>query len=146
MGRRSRGASSLSPLDASRPGVSPAVSAGSRLGVTTRRIVLSVGVIALLIGFVALLVPVSTSDGNGGNINCGNGLSSDVSAARDANNNSVAGVPILNQVVPHNDYVAQCESKLSSRRAWTIPLALLGAVAAGGSMLVGGRTGADQRR
>ena len=106
----------------------------------TRRIVLVLGAVAVLIGFIALLIPVSTSDGNGGSINCGNGLSSDLSAARDANNNSVAGVPILNQVVPHTDYVAQCQSKLSGRRAWTIPLAVLGAVAAGSSMLIGGRT------
>ena len=114
----------------------------------TRRIVLIVGAVALLIGFIALLVPVSTSDGNGGRINCGNGLSSNLSAARDANNNSVASVPILNQVVPHNDYVAQCQSELSGRRAWTIPLAVLGAVAAGGSLLIGpeARTGVGRGR
>lgn len=99
-----------------------------------------VGAVALLIGFIALLVPVSTSDGNGGSINCGNGLSSDLSAARDANNNSVASVPVLNQVVPHDDYVAQCESGLSGRRSWAIPLAVVGALAAGGAMLIGGRT------
>ncbi len=106
------------------------------------------GAVALLIGFIGLLIPVSTSDGNGGSINCGTGLTSDLSAARDANNNSVANVPILNQVVPHNDYVAQCQSKLSGRRAWTIPVAVLGAVVAGGSMLMGNRTraGLDQRR
>jgi hypothetical protein len=103
---------------------------------------------ALLIGLIALLIPVSTSDGNGGSISCGTGLSSDLSAARDANNNSVASVPILNQVVPHNDYVAQCESKLSGRRAWTIPVSVLGALAAGSSMLIGGRSsaGLNQRR
>lgn len=115
---------------------------------STRRIVLAAGIAALLIGFIALLMPVSTSDGNGGSITCGNGLSSDLPAARSANNNSVAGVPILNEVLPHNDYVAQCESKLSGRRAWTIPLAVLGAVAASSSMLVGGRirTGVDPGR
>ncbi len=102
-----------------------------------RRIVLALGVAALLIGFIALLVPVSASDGNGGSINCGTGLSSDLSAAQDANNRSVASVPILNEVVPHIDYVAQCQSELSARRSWAIPLAALGAVAAGGAMLMG---------
>lgn len=113
-----------------------------------RRIALAVGAAALLIGFIALLLPVSASDGSGGSINCGTGLSSDLSAARDANTESVANVPILNQVVPHTDYVAACQSELSGRRAWTIPLAVVGAVAAGGSMLVGGRprSGVDQRR
>ena len=104
---------------------------------TTRRTILALGVAALLIGFIALLIPVSTSDGNGGSIHCGTGLSSDLSAAQEAINRSVASVPILNQVVPHIDYVAQCQSALSSRRSWSIPLAVLGAVAAAGSLVVG---------
>lgn len=109
---------------------------------TTRRLTLALGAVALLIGLIALLVPVSVSDGNGGSINCGTGLSSDLSAAQDANNRSVANVPILNQVVPHTDYVAECQSGLSGRRSWSIPIAVLGALVAGGSMLVGGRPGA----
>lgn len=113
---------------------------------TTRRLVLALGMAALLIGFIALPIPVSVSNGNGGSINCGTGLSSDLSQARDANNSSVAGVPILNQVVPHSDFVADCQSKLSGRRAWSIPLAVIGALAAGGSMLVGGRTRAAADR
>ena len=102
--------------------------------------VLIAGVVALLIGVIALLMPVSTSDGNGGSISCGNGVAADLSAARDANNTSVAGVPILNQVVPHADFVAQCESALSARRAWSIPVAVIGLLVAGGSMFVGDRS------
>ena len=104
---------------------------------TTRRIALGLGVAALLIGFIALVIPVSTSNGNGGSINCGTGLSSDLSAAREANSRSVASVPILNQVVPHTDFVAECQSALSSRRSWSIPLAAIGAVVAGASLLTG---------
>lgn len=107
---------------------------------TTRRLVLVLGAAALLIGSIALLIPVSTSNGNGGSIGCGTGLSSDLTQAREASNNSVAGVPVLNEVVPHRDFVADCQSKLSARRAWSIPLAVLGAVTAGSSMLVGDRT------
>ena len=113
---------------------------------TARRVVLLAGIAALLIGVIALLLPVSTSDGSGGSIACGNGLSADMSAARDANNSSVAGVPILNQVVPHTDFVAQCQSEVSGRRAWAIPVAVLGLLVAGGSMFVGDRAGAGQRR
>lgn len=94
------------------------------------------GVAALLIGVIALLLPVSTSDGSGGSISCGNGLSADFAGARDANNRGVAGIPILNQVVPHTDFVAQCQSEVSGRRAWSIPVAVLGLLVAGGSMLV----------
>ncbi|MGI9124108.1 MAG: aminopeptidase, partial [Mycobacterium sp.] len=76
----------------------------------TRRLVLLASLAALVVGFVALLIPVSTSNGSGGVIGCGSGLSSDLSAAREANSNSVAGVRILKQVLSHNDYVAQCNS------------------------------------
>jgi hypothetical protein len=50
-----------------------------------------------------------------------------------------ANVPILNQVVPHTDYLAQCESSLSSRRAWSVPVALIGAVAVVAALLLRGR-------
>ncbi len=106
---------------------------------STRRLVLALGAAALLIGLIALLIPVSAPDGNGGRISCGNGLASDLSAAQDANNRGIANVPILNEVVPHVDYVAQCQAELSGRRSWAIPLAVLSAVAAGASMLIGGR-------
>lgn len=108
----------------------------------SRRVVLLAGLAALLIGVIALLLPVSTSNGNGGNIHCGNGIAADMSAARAANDSSVAAVPILNQVVPHADSVAQCQSEVSGRRAWAIPVAVLGLLVAGGSVLAGDRAGA----
>lgn len=108
---------------------------------TARRLSLALGAAALLIGLIALLVPVSVANGNGGSIDCGTALSSDLAVAQDANSRSVANVPILNQVVPHMDYVAECQSGLSSRRSWSIPIAALGALVAGGSTLLGGRPG-----
>jgi hypothetical protein len=52
----------------------------------------------------------------------------------------VASIPILNQVVPHTDFVALCQSALSSRRSWTIPVAAIGAIALAGTFFVrGGR-------
>ena len=106
------------------------------------------GLVALAIGVIALLIPVSVPDGNGARIDCGSAVAADLSAAREANNHSVAGVPILNQVVPHTDFVAGCESELSGRRAWSIPVAVLGLVVAGGSALVGSgpRTGSRQQQ
>lgn len=106
-----------------------------------RRLVLLVGAVLLVAGVIALLVPVSTSDGNGGSIGCGNAISADLSAAREANSKTVANVPILNQVVPHSDYVAQCQSAVSQRRAWSIPLTVIGVLVAAGSLVVGGRRG-----
>lgn len=115
---------------------------------TARRLVLLLGAALLVIGVIGLLVPVSTSDGSGGSIGCGTAVAADYTAARDANNRSVAGVPILNQVVPHTDFVAQCNSALSGRRSWSIPVTVIGLLVAAGSMLVGGpaRASADRLR
>lgn len=112
-------------------------------GVTVRRLVLVVGAVILLVGIIGLLVPVSVSDGNGGNLGCGNALASNLSNARAANNKSVANIPVLNQIVPHTDFVAECQSALSSRRSWAIPVAVIGAIAVVASVFVrGGRAGA----
>ena len=110
---------------------------------TVRRLIIGVGAVLLLAGVIGLLAPVSISDGNGHSIGCGNAVATDLSAARNANNNSVANIPILNQVVPHTDYVAQCQSSVGSRRVWAIPLAVVGIIAIGGTLLMG-RQGAPQ--
>jgi hypothetical protein len=113
---------------------------GKERGMTVRRFVLVLGAVALVIGIIGLLVPVSVSDGKGGSLGCGNAAISNLSTAREANNNSVASIPILNQVVPHTDFVAECQSALSGRRSWTIPVAVIGAVAVAASLFVrGGR-------
>ncbi|MBW0020221.1 MAG: aminopeptidase [Mycobacterium sp.] len=96
---------------------------------TVRRLIIAVGAVLLLAGLIGLLIPVSVSDGNGGSISCGNGIASDLSAAKAANEKNGGNIPILNQLVPHTDFVAQCESSVSSRRAWSIPLTLVGVVA-----------------
>jgi hypothetical protein len=108
-----------------------------------RRLILGVGAVLLLAGIIGLLVPVSISDGNGHSIGCGNAVATDLSAARNANNSSVAGVPVLNQIVPHTDYVAQCQSSVGGRRAWTIPLSVVGIIAIGGTLLTGRRGAAS---
>ncbi len=105
--------------------------------VTLRRLILGVGAVLLLAGVIGLLAPVSISDANGHSIGCGNAVATDLSAARSANNNSVANIPILNQIVPHTDFVAQCQSSVGSRRTWSIPLAVIGLLAIGGALLTG---------
>ncbi len=106
---------------------------------TVRRLIIAVGAVLLLAGVIGLLVPVSVSDGSNGSgghsIGCGNGIATDLSAARSANDNGVANIPILNQVVPHTDYVAKCQSAVGSRRAWSIPVAVLGLIAVAGALL-----------
>jgi hypothetical protein len=105
---------------------------------TVRRFVLVLGAVALVVGIIGLLVPVSVSDSNGGSLGCGNAVISDLSSARKANNNSVASIPILNQIIPHTDFVAECQSALSSRRSWTVPVTVVGAIAIVAALFVRG--------
>jgi hypothetical protein len=104
-----------------------------------QRLILLAGAVALIIGVIGLLVPVSVPGPDTGSIGCGNGVVMDLSAAREANNNNLANLPVLNQIIPHSDYVAQCQSAVSGRRAWTIPVAVVGLVVIAGSFFVGGR-------
>ena len=78
----------------------------------TRRLVLLVGAAVLIAGVIALLVPVSVT-GDGQSIGCGNAVATDLSEAEAANGKTVANVPILNQIVPHTDYVATCQEAVS---------------------------------
>lgn len=100
-----------------------------------RRLILLVGAAVLTAGVIALLVPVLVSGDDGRSIGCGNAVAADLSDARAANDKTLANVPILNQIVPHTDYVAECEKAVSSRRSWSIPLAVVGALAVAGSFL-----------
>ena len=107
-----------------------------------RRLILLVGAVALIAGVIGLLVPVSVPGPDNGSIGCGNALVQDLSAAREADNNNPVNLPILNEVIPHTDYVTQCQSALSNRRAWTIPVTVVGLVVMAASFFVGGRAGA----
>jgi hypothetical protein len=107
-----------------------------------RRLILLVGAVVLVVGVIGLLMPVSVPGSDNGSIGCGSALASDSSAAQQADNQNPANLPIINQVLPHSNYVAQCESAVSSRRAWTIPVAVVGLVVIAGSFFVGGRAGA----
>ena len=107
-----------------------------------RRLVLLAGAVLVIAGVIALLIPVSVS-GPDGKIGCGNAIASDLSAAREADDRTGANVPVLNQFIPHTNLVAECQSALSTRRAWSIPLTVVGVLAIGGSLLVRGRTTAS---
>ena len=108
---------------------------------TARRMLLLVGAVLLVAGIIALLVPVSAS-GNNGSVGCGNAVASDLSAARDKDNSNPGNIPIIGGVIQsiapstQTSYVAECNSALSTRRAWSIPLAVLGVLLAAGSFLV----------
>ncbi|EUA65759.1 hypothetical protein I553_8159 [Mycobacterium xenopi 4042] len=45
-------------------------------------------------------------------------------------------IPIVSQLVPHRNYVAECNSELSGRRSWSIPLTVIGAITVVGALFV----------
>ncbi|RAV18274.1 aminopeptidase [Mycolicibacterium sp. GF69] len=109
-----------------------------------RRLLLLVGAVILLIGVIALLVPVSISGPDGQKISCGNAIAADDTAASQANSNDpnqLKNLPIIDELTEDpRDYVAECNSAIGDRRMWSIPVAIIGLVVLAGSFLVGGRT------
>jgi hypothetical protein len=103
--------------------------------VTVRRLIMVLGAVILLAGAIGLLIPVSVPDGSGGSIGCGNAIASNLQSARSANDKSGANIPIVGQLVPHTDYISECQSSLSSRRSWSIPVAAVGLVVIVGAAL-----------
>ena len=106
-----------------------------------RRLILLVGAVALIVGVVGLLMPVSVPGPDNASIGCGNGI---VPICRPRGRRTTTTPPTcrsLNEIIPHSDYVAQCQSAVSGRRAWTIPVAVVGLVVIAGSFFVGGRAG-----
>ena len=101
------------------------------------RLFLLVGAVAVVAGLIGLLVPVSIPGPDGGSIGCGNGVVLDLSNAKDVDDRNLANLPVLNQVIPHKDYAPACQSAVSGRRAWTIPVTAIGLVVIAGSFFVG---------
>lgn len=89
-----------------------------------RNVLVAAAVLAA--GVVGLLLPVSVFDGNSSTVGCGNALVADESGPRAANVTPVPGAPVIDQAVPHPDFVVACDSAISGRRHWAIPLVIVG--------------------
>jgi hypothetical protein len=106
-----------------------------------RWLIALVGAVVLIVGVVGLLMPVSIAGPDGQSIGCGNAVAADYSSAREVDSRNPVNLPIIDEVIPHTDYVAQCQSSVSERRTWSIPVAVIGLVVLVGGFLVGGRAG-----
>ncbi|CAA0096552.1 Uncharacterised protein [Mycolicibacterium vanbaalenii] len=93
-----------------------------------RLIFVAVGAVALLVGIVGLVVPVSVSAGQGEAVSCGSAIAPDLSAARANDDASEANVPVFGEVLVDPNYVRLCEKDLEDRRLWTITLGAVGAL------------------
>lgn len=105
-----------------------------------------VGAVLLVVGVVGLLMPVSVTGPDSQSVGCGNGIAADTSGAQGLDNSNPANLPIINQIVPHTDYVSMCNSAVSGRRSWSIPVAIIGLVVVAGAFVVGGRAGSVRAR
>jgi hypothetical protein len=82
-------------------------------------LILIVGAALVGIGLLALNFPVflNAYDQWGWQIKCGTGYDTNLMQAE-----------IASQATPQENFVDQCQSALAMRRAWTIPVALIGSV------------------
>lgn len=118
-----------------------------------RMLVLVAGAALLIAGLIGLLVPASASgndlQGNKVSVGCGvpiaGGDTKDAeqkdqnlgnAAANGANN---LGLPGVANAIPQTHFVAACNSAVNTRLAWTIPLAVAGALVIAGSFAMRGR-------
>lgn len=104
---------------------------------TVRRIILFAGAVALIVGVAGLLTPVSVSPAYR-TVGCGTAVAADLTEARANDDGSAANVPVDGEVLADIDYTRLCQMELTDRRMWTIPLAVMGVLAIGGSFIGGG--------
>ncbi|HZQ33562.1 MAG TPA: aminopeptidase [Mycobacterium sp.] len=119
-----------------------------------RVLALIVGAALLIAGVIGLLVPASASSndlqGSNESVSCGVPIAGgDTSKAEEkdknlgnavANGANSLGLPGVANATPQTHFVAACNSAINTRLAWTIPLAIVGALVLVGSFAVGRRT------
>ena len=93
-----------------------------------RGILAFLGVVAVIVGVVGLLAPVSVSP-EGVSVRCGSAVAADLSAARAHDDGSAANVPVPGGVVTDTNFEQLCRQELTDRRVWTITLAAAGGLA-----------------
>lgn len=105
-----------------------------------RLMTLGLGVVALLVGIVGLLAPVSAS-AEGKVIGCGSVIAPDLSAARANDDAHAANVLVLGELAADANYTRLCDMNLEDRRLWTITLGALGGLVAAAAVAQGVMSG-----
>jgi hypothetical protein len=85
---------------------------------------LLIGAAVMIAGVVGLLLPVSVWNGSS-TVGCGNAIVAEKPAPSTTNLGHIS-VDVPEQAISHPDYAAQCDSAISSRRHWGIPLVIVG--------------------
>lgn len=105
-----------------------------------KRLAVMLGLVALLVGVVGLLTPVSVSPERQV-VDCGSALVPDLSEAQTLDDGNAANVPVDGGLLVDVAYTDLCRAELHDRRVWTVSLAVAGVavVAAVGVLGVGSR-------
>lgn len=98
------------------------------------------GVVALVVGLVGLVAPVSVSL-QAQTVGCGSPIAPDFSGARAHDDRGAANVPVPGGIVADVNFTRLCEMELQDRRIWTITLAAVGAL-----LIVGAAVSAARSR
>src|SRR6185437_15505155 len=85
---------------------------------------LVIGAAVLIAGIVGLLLPVGVWNGSS-TVGCGNAVAAQ-HPAPSTTSPGQTNVEAPEQAAPHPNYAALCDSAISSRRHWAIPLVIVG--------------------
>jgi hypothetical protein len=86
---------------------------------------LLVGAAVLIGGIVGLFLPVTAYNGGSSTVACGNAVLATESTPT-TSNIGAPGTQLPDQPTAHPDYHAACDSAISARRHWAIPLTVVG--------------------
>lgn len=86
---------------------------------------LLIGAAVLIAGVVGLFLPVAVWNGGGSTVRCGNAIVAEKPPPSTTNPGQIS-VDVPAQAVSRPDNAAQCDSAISSRRHWAIPLVIVG--------------------
>ncbi|MBJ7340373.1 aminopeptidase [Mycolicibacterium sp.] len=102
-----------------------------------------IAAVVLVAGVVGLFLPVSVFDGIDATVPCGSAVAPDHVAPLAP---AVPSSPTIRQTIPHADLTAACETAISGRRHWAVPLVVVGVVGLILGVVVLTRRGATRRR
>ena len=120
---------------------------GVRGSMIVKRLAVMMGLVALLVGVVGLLTPVSVSPERQV-LDCGSALAPDLSAAEALDDGNAANIPTDGGLIVDVDYTELCRAQLHDRRVWTVSLGVagLGVIAVVALLGVRSRRGDRQNR
>ncbi|MCV7267781.1 hypothetical protein H7I39_06310 [Mycobacterium doricum] len=90
-----------------------------------KRLTVMLGLVALVVGVVGLMTPVSVSPERQV-VDCGSAFAPDLSTAEALDDGNAANIPADGGLLVDVDYTEVCRAQLHDRRVWTVSLGVAG--------------------